>query len=41
MLFPVTGPEGEVALGRITYVAVGAGGTAVPLPEALVRVQPK
>src|SRR3569833_1221576 len=37
MVFPVTGPEGEVALGRITFVAGGAGGTAVPLPEALVQ----
>jgi YbgC/YbaW family acyl-CoA thioester hydrolase len=36
MTFTVTGPEGEVAAGRVTYVAVGEGGTAVPLPESLV-----
>jgi YbgC/YbaW family acyl-CoA thioester hydrolase len=35
MSFTVRGSEGEVALGRITYVAVGAGGRAVPLPESL------
>lgn len=35
MMFAVTGPEGEVAVGRVTYVAVGEGGAAVPLPEPL------
>lgn len=35
MAFTVTGPEGEVAAGRVTYVAVGEGGAAVPLPESL------
>jgi hypothetical protein len=35
MAFTVGGPEGEVATGRITYVAVAAGGGSVPLPAAL------
>jgi YbgC/YbaW family acyl-CoA thioester hydrolase len=36
MTFTVRGPEGEVAAGRITYVAVEAGGGSVPLPAQLV-----
>jgi YbgC/YbaW family acyl-CoA thioester hydrolase len=37
MSFTARGREGEVAAGRITYVAVGAGGRAVPVPEALAE----
>jgi YbgC/YbaW family acyl-CoA thioester hydrolase len=36
MSFTVRGPEGEVAIGRITYASVGAEGRAVPLPASLV-----
>jgi YbgC/YbaW family acyl-CoA thioester hydrolase len=35
MAFTVRGAEGEVAAGRITYVAVEAGGGSVPLPAPL------
>jgi YbgC/YbaW family acyl-CoA thioester hydrolase len=35
MAFTVTGPGGEVAAGRVTYVAVGEGGVGVPLPGSL------
>jgi YbgC/YbaW family acyl-CoA thioester hydrolase len=35
MAFKVSGPEGEIAVGRITYVAVEAGGGSVPLPATL------
>jgi hypothetical protein len=36
MAFTVRGPEGQVAIGRITYASVGAEGRAVPLPASLV-----
>lgn len=36
MSFTIRGPEGEVAVGRITYASVGAEGRAVPLPPSLV-----
>jgi YbgC/YbaW family acyl-CoA thioester hydrolase len=35
MSFTIRGPEAVVAAGRITYVAVSAGGGSVPLPQAL------
>lgn len=35
MGFTVTGPEGEVAAGRVTYVAVGSDGGKRPLPGPL------
>jgi YbgC/YbaW family acyl-CoA thioester hydrolase len=37
MAFTVRGAAGRVAEGRITYVAVGPGGAATGLPEALAR----
>jgi YbgC/YbaW family acyl-CoA thioester hydrolase len=37
MAFTVNGPAGQVALGRITYVSVGAEGRTVPLPETLAE----
>jgi YbgC/YbaW family acyl-CoA thioester hydrolase len=36
MSFTIQGPEGEVAVGRITYASVGAEGRAVALPPSLV-----
>lgn len=35
MSFTVQGPEGEVAIGRITYASVGAEGRTVPIPPTL------
>jgi YbgC/YbaW family acyl-CoA thioester hydrolase len=32
MAFTVTGPAGQIATGRITYVAIGTAGRPVPLP---------
>jgi acyl-CoA thioesterase FadM len=36
MSFTIKGPEGEVAIGRITYAPVGAEGRAVALSPSLV-----